>query len=135
MRIALAAAVAAVQVGHQVTVMEASRALGGRARAIQTQLPDGTAVTLDNGQHILIGAYTESLGLMQLVGVTESAALHRQALSMPFADGAGLHGIDVGQRLRQQLAIERELQQHRADDAAVAMRVVHGEAVLAAGRP
>ena len=87
----LAAAVAVVQAGHQVTVMEASRTLGGRARAIQTQLPDGTPINLDNGQHILIGAYTASLGLMQLLGVTESAALHRQALSMPFADGAGLH--------------------------------------------
>ena len=86
----LAAAVAAVQAGHQVTVMEASRTLGGRARAIQTQLPDGTPISLDNGQHILIGAYTATLGLMQLVGVQEAMVLHRQALSMPFADGAGL---------------------------------------------
>ena len=86
----LAAAITAVQSGHQVTVLEASRTLGGRARAIQTQLPDGTAITLDNGQHILIGAYTATLGLMQLVGMQESGALHRQALSMPFADGAGL---------------------------------------------
>ena len=86
----LAAAVAAVQAGHQVTVLEASRQLGGRARALPVTLPDGTTTLLDNGQHILIGAYSETLKLMQRVGVNLHTALLRLPLSLQFPDGAGL---------------------------------------------
>ena len=50
----LAAAVSATQAGHQVTLFEASRSLGGRARALPSTRPNG--MLLDNGQHILIGA-------------------------------------------------------------------------------
>ena len=38
---------------HQVSVFEASRTLGGRARALDLPLPDGQTLTADNGQHIL----------------------------------------------------------------------------------
>ena len=86
----MAAAVSASEAGHTVTVFEASRTLGGRARALQGTLPDGTPVTLDNGQHILIGAYTETLRLMRLVGLDPDALLLRQPLSLPFPDGTGL---------------------------------------------
>jgi squalene-associated FAD-dependent desaturase len=86
----MAAAVAACEQGHAVTVFEASRTLGGRARALQGTLPDGTPVMLDNGQHILIGAYTETLRLMRLVGLDPDALLLRRPLSLPFPDGTGL---------------------------------------------
>ena len=86
----MAAAVSACEAGHTVTVFEASRTLGGRARALQGALPDGTPITLDNGQHILIGAYTETLRLMRLVGLDPDALLLRQPLSLPFPDGTGL---------------------------------------------
>ncbi|KRI01195.1 hydroxysqualene dehydroxylase HpnE [Curvibacter sp. PAE-UM] len=86
----MAAAVAATQAGHQVTVFEAARTLGGRARGLEGHLPDGRAVTLDNGQHILIGAYTETLRLMQEVGVDTETALQRLPLTLKFPDGAGL---------------------------------------------
>ena len=86
----MAAAVAACQAGHAVTVFEASRTLGGRARAVPGTLPDGTPVTLDNGQHILIGAYTETLRLMRLVGIDPESTLLRRPLALPFADGTGL---------------------------------------------
>ena len=49
----LAAAVEAVRAGHRVTLFEAARTLGGRARSLDATLPDGTRVSLDNGQHIL----------------------------------------------------------------------------------
>ncbi|MEY4736218.1 MAG: hypothetical protein RL302_537, partial [Pseudomonadota bacterium] len=65
----MAAAVEAAQAGHSAIVFEAARAVGGRARAMNDTLPDGTPVVLDNGQHILIGAYTETLKLMRTVGV------------------------------------------------------------------
>ena len=86
----MAAAVAATQGGHQVTVFEASRSLGGRARALEASLPDGTNVMLDNGQHILIGAYTDTLRLMREVGVEVGSALLRLPLSLRFPDGTGL---------------------------------------------
>jgi predicted NAD/FAD-binding protein len=42
---------------------------------------------VDNGQHILIGAYTESLRLMRTVGVDPESALLRLPLALRFADG------------------------------------------------
>ena len=86
----MAAAVAATQAGHHATVFEASQALGGRARLVEGTLPDGTPVTLDNGQHILIGAYSHTLKLMQTVGVNLDKALLRQPLTLLFPDGKGL---------------------------------------------
>ena len=82
----MAAAVAASDAGHSVSVFEASRTLGGRARALQATLPNGEPVTLDNGQHILIGAYTETLRLMRQVGVDPEANLLRLPLALPFVD-------------------------------------------------
>ena len=90
----MAAAVAATQAGHHATVFEASHALGGRARVVSgshaSTLPDGTPVSLDNGQHILIGAYSETLKLMQTVGVNLENALLRLPLTLQFPDKTGL---------------------------------------------
>lgn len=86
----MAAAVTATAAGHHVTVFEAARTMGGRARALQGTLPDGTPVVLDNGQHILIGAYSESLRLMRQVGVDPDTALRRLPLTLQFPDGDGL---------------------------------------------
>jgi squalene-associated FAD-dependent desaturase len=86
----MAAAVATTLAGHQAVVFEASRILGGRARALEGNLPDGTPAALDNGQHILIGAYTESLRLMRTVGVDPDTSLLRLPLNLQFADGSGL---------------------------------------------
>jgi hydroxysqualene dehydroxylase len=86
----LTAAVQATRQGHRVTLLEASRTLGGRARAVQVALPDGREVTLDNGQHILIGAYSQTLQLMRDVGVDLNAALLRIPLTLRYPDGGGL---------------------------------------------
>lgn len=86
----MACAVEAVRAGHSVSVFEAARNWGGRARALAATLPDGERVMLDNGQHILIGAYTDSLGLMARVGVDVDAALQRMPLTLRFPDGTGL---------------------------------------------
>ncbi len=78
----LAAAVSAVRAGHRVTVFEAARHVGGRARSLTP-----AADSLDNGQHILIGAYTQTLALMRQVGVDPEKVLQRQPLRLQFADG------------------------------------------------
>lgn len=86
----LAAAVRAVQRGHHVCVFEAARHVGGRARALPLRLPDGRDIRIDNGQHILIGAYTETLALMRDVGVNPEQALLRHPLDLRYIDGSGL---------------------------------------------
>ncbi|WP_233247308.1 hydroxysqualene dehydroxylase HpnE [Acidovorax sp. 107] len=103
----MAAAISHRQAGRQVTVFEAARTVGGRARAVPGVLPDGTAATLDNGQHILIGAYTESLRLMRLVGVDPTAALLRLPLTLQFPDGQGLQLPDLPPPLDALLGIVR----------------------------
>lgn len=82
----LAAAVQATRLGHRVVVFEMAHHLGGRAR--QVNVGD---LTLDNGQHILIGAYTRTLSLMRLVGVDVGASFWRAPLSVQYPDGSGLH--------------------------------------------
>lgn len=86
----MAAAVEAASLGMNVTVFEATRTLGGRARALPANLPDGTPVTLDNGQHILIGAYSETLALMRRVGIDPRKQLLALPLALPYPDGSGL---------------------------------------------
>lgn len=86
----MAAAVEATQAGHETVVFEASRNVGGRARSVDATLPSGAGITLDNGQHILIGAYVETLRLMRLVGIDPQSALLRLPMTLLFPDGLGL---------------------------------------------
>lgn len=86
----LAAAVAACERGLAVTVFEAARTPGGRARTVPLVLPDGTKTLADNGQHILIGAYVETLALMEKVGVAPHEALLRLPLTLLDPHGHGL---------------------------------------------
>jgi squalene-associated FAD-dependent desaturase len=72
-----AAAWRLAQRGVEVTLIEAGPVLGGRARRVTL---DGHV--LDNGQHLLIGAYRTLLRMMQEVGVAETKALHRQPLAL-----------------------------------------------------
>lgn len=75
----LAAAAKLSAEGHAVTLFEAARQLGGRARAVESQHG-----LLDNGQHILIGAYQETLQLLNTVGVDIGQAFRRLPLSIVF---------------------------------------------------
>ncbi|MFZ9183510.1 MAG: hydroxysqualene dehydroxylase HpnE [Hylemonella sp.] len=95
----LAAAVYARQAGHEVDLFEATRTLGGRARSLNAQLPNGQTVELDNGQHILIGAYQETLTLLQSLGVSTDSALLRQPLALIYPDGRGLQLPDLASPL------------------------------------
>lgn len=86
----LATAVLATRLGHQVTVLEAARTLGGRARSLDVALPDGRTARLDNGQHILIGAYRHTLSLMQSLGVEPADVLQAIPLALRDAQGRGV---------------------------------------------
>ena len=84
-----AAAVEATQLGHSVTLFESARIAGGRARRVDSSV-NGQPLALDNGQHILIGAYTETLRLMQTLGVDPGSSLLRLPLRLQFPNGEGL---------------------------------------------
>ncbi|MGB7649790.1 MAG: FAD-dependent oxidoreductase, partial [Gallionella sp.] len=89
----MAAAVELAARGIPVTVFESAKQLGGRARGVITQHPvlqgtklslpsiqlspiggkgnrplSGESLILDNGQHLLLGCYRETLRLIELVG-------------------------------------------------------------------
>jgi squalene-associated FAD-dependent desaturase len=79
--------------------------------------------TLDNGQHILLGAYTESLRLMRAVGVDPQKTLLRLPLQMRYPAGSG--GMDfLARRLPAPLHVLAALWQatglERADKLALA---------------
>lgn len=77
-----AAAVELARANCQVTLFERARILGGRARAVELH-----GRMLDNGQHILLGAYSETLRLMKTVGIAEQRAFLRLPLQMRYAGG------------------------------------------------
>ncbi|MGS0740566.1 hydroxysqualene dehydroxylase HpnE [Glaciimonas sp. GG7] len=87
-----AAAVALTGSHYQVTLFEASRVLGGRARGVTVQAAEANqAITVDNGQHILLGAYKQTLQLMRKVGVNPATALLRLPLQMCYpASSSGM---------------------------------------------
>ena len=74
-----AAAVELARDGARVTLLESARSLGGRARGVEVQ-----GRMLDNGQHILLGAYGETLRLLKHVGVDQDAALLRLPVQMRY---------------------------------------------------
>ncbi len=78
----LSAAVELLAAGAEVVLFEAARQLGGRARRVVVQ-----GQPLDNGQHILSGAYGETLRLMQQVGVDPARLVHRVPLELSFPAG------------------------------------------------
>jgi hydroxysqualene dehydroxylase len=113
----LAAAAELAAAGVPASIFEASRQLGGRARGLNWK-----GRRLDNGQHILLGAYSETLRLLQLAGVDLATTLlrlplqlmqHRQFelracrhLPAPLHILSGLLGAK-GLRLRERLAALR----------------------------
>jgi squalene-associated FAD-dependent desaturase len=84
----LAAAVALVRAGLPVALVDAAPQAGGRARRLDLELA-GRTVALDNGQHLMVGAYRETLALARLVGARESA-LTRLPMSLRSTDGLTL---------------------------------------------
>ena len=69
------AALTLAEAGVDVTLYEASRTLGGRARAVEVE-----GQPLDNGQHILLGAYEQTL---QLIGRLHPDTAHGGLWRLP----------------------------------------------------
>ncbi len=75
----LACGVELTAAGVRTCLFEAAKQLGGRARRVDTH-----GHTLDNGQHILIGAYRETLRLMRLAGTDPESVLQRLPLELKY---------------------------------------------------
>lgn len=71
----LAAAIELSRQQHPVQVLESAKQLGGRARRVAFDKD-----TLDNGQHLLIGAYKDTLRLLNTIGLDKNSALQRHVL-------------------------------------------------------
>jgi len=84
----LAAAIQACDKGARVALIDAAPQPGGRARRQKIDLGLGP-MELDNGQHLLIGAYRQTLELMRRIGVDPEVVLNRERLQM--RDTGGLH--------------------------------------------
>lgn len=82
----LAAAVKLTQQGFHVSVYESAKQCGGRARTVCFSNSSLKNKDVDNGQHLLIGAYTESLALMKTVGIDINAVLKRLPLQLTVID-------------------------------------------------
>ena len=74
----LAAAVTLARCGRAVSLFEANRTPGGRARRVEYR-----DTLLDNGQHLLLGAYRETVSMMREVGASQRALL-RTALTLDY---------------------------------------------------
>jgi squalene-associated FAD-dependent desaturase len=80
-----AAAVELAAAGCKVTLFEAARALGGRARGVEVH-----GQMLDNGQHIMLGAYRETLRLLRRVGIDPADAFLALPLQMRYPNSTGM---------------------------------------------
>ena len=124
----LSAALRLQRQGHHPVVFEAARISGGRARSVHSPRLDAT---IDNGQHILLGAYTETLALMRELNIPVESRLLRLGLNLQAADGSfhlrapalpaplhlligmvGMRGLNLSERFRL-IALVRRLKKQR----------------------
>ena len=82
----LTCAVELTMLGHTVTVLESARQLGGRARRVAFD-----ELAVDNGQHVLLGAYHHTLDLLRRLGVAPEETLQRQVLDLFLQKSARQH--------------------------------------------
>ena len=82
----MAAAVSLASRGIKVTLLEAAAHLGGRARSVAIE-HNSQIHQLDNGQHIMLGAYSETLKLLANIGVQESDVFLRVPLTLDMRAG------------------------------------------------
>ncbi|MGZ5081993.1 MAG: hydroxysqualene dehydroxylase HpnE [Usitatibacter sp.] len=138
----LAAAIALVRAGLAVSLFEAGRTPGGRARRV-----DYRGVLLDNGQHLLLGAYRETLALMREVGVAHNALLRTPLtlrypgrfsmraprlpaplhLAVALSRAAGLAAADRWAAIRMALALRRSRFAVSAGTTVAGLLDAHGQ--------
>jgi len=81
-----AAAATLAAAGVSATLFEASAELGGRGRRLRLPLGDRTH-TLDNGQHLMVGAYTAIARLLAAMDVELDRVVERRPFELRYPDG------------------------------------------------
>ncbi len=81
----LAAAIALLEKRHQVTLLERRGVLGGRATSYRDVL---SGEDVDNGSHLMVGAYKDSLDLIRRAG-GEDLLLEQEDLHIDYIEDAG----------------------------------------------
>ncbi len=71
----LTSAVYLSKAGFQVEVIEASKKLGGRAYSLTDK---DTQTIIDNGQHILMGCYTDTLKFLKKIGAYKNLEVQKK---------------------------------------------------------
>lgn len=92
----IAAAVRAVQAGLAVHLYDMAPQLGGRARSVVHQ-----GQSLDNGQHVLVGACQQTLALMQTLGLEPTDLLARIPLRLAVPAGPQANWMAHSHPIRQ----------------------------------
>ncbi|WP_181233761.1 hydroxysqualene dehydroxylase HpnE [Enhygromyxa salina] len=82
----LAAAVRLVAAGREVLVVEAAKHGGGRSRSFHDKV---TGREIDNGQHLMMGCYWETLSFMRAIGVPDDALEVQSNLAMTMLKPGG----------------------------------------------
>ena len=85
----LSAAVALAEHGVRVTVLEGKPALGGRAYSF---VDADTGDFVDNGQHVLMGCYTETLDFLERIGA-HGQLVFREDLEIEMLAGPGQSAV------------------------------------------
>lgn len=80
----LAAAVELLNNGVSVHVLESAKQLGGRARCVEFNKQ-----RVDNGQHLLLGAYHQTLAILKTCGVNITRGFYRIPLHISVLDKTG----------------------------------------------
>ena len=87
----LAAAIALQERRHEVLLLERRGVLGGRATSFPDALGGGEHV--DNGTHLMVGAYAETLDLVRRAGAGD-ILLEQQDLRLDYLDARGYTSLD-----------------------------------------
>jgi squalene-associated FAD-dependent desaturase len=104
--------------GHRVALVDAARVPGGRARRVELH-----GRSLDNGQHILLGAYRQTLRMMRLAGIDIERAFLRLPLQMHYpvlSDGMQFEASRLPAPLHLAFALLKSKGLVRADRLALA---------------
>ncbi len=82
----LAAAVRLTEAGREVITLEATKAGGGRSRSFKDTV---TGREIDNGQHLLMGCYRETLAFLRAIGAPDDAVDFQRNLALTMIKPGG----------------------------------------------
>ncbi len=118
----LSAGVALAEKGFRVALLESKPALGGRAYSFADS-ESGDFV--DNGQHVLMGCYTETLDFLERIGATKNLVFHND-LEIEILDRGGARATLRTAHLPGPLHMTAALVRYRHLNLVERMRVMTG---------